>query len=105
MSLRTSEWDAADYLETEGDIAGYLTAVMEENDPKLLQAALGDVARARGMTGIARSANLGRESLYKSLSTEGNPSFQTVVKVLAALGIKIVFEPRTSTEGNCLAVA
>ena len=93
MKLETSAWDASEYLESEEDIAAYLTAIMEEGDPALLQAALGDIAKARGMTEIAREANVGRESLYKSLSETGNPSFRTIVKVAASLGLEIAFKP------------
>lgn len=100
MTVRTSEWDASEYLESEEDISEYLTAVMEEGDPALLQAALGDVAKARGMSDIARGAHVGRESLYKSLSADGNPSFQTVAKVLAALGVKISFSPMKTPESK-----
>ncbi len=89
MGIRTSIWDASEYLETEEDIAAYLNTALEDGDPALLQAALGDVAKARGMTAIAREAGVGRESLYKSLSETGNPSWQTVTKVLAALGLKV----------------
>lgn len=93
MKLETSAWDASKYLESEEDIAAYLTAIMEEGDPALLQAALGDIAKARGMTEIAREANVGRESLYKSLSETGNPSFRTIAKVAASLGLEIAFKP------------
>ena len=93
MAVNTSKWDASDYLESEEDIAEYLNAVIEENDPTLLQEALGDIARARGMTSIARETGAGRESLYKSLSASGNPSFATITKVLAALGLKITITP------------
>lgn len=91
--MRTSEWDAAAYLESEEDIAAYLTAVVDEGDAALLQEALGDIARARGMSGVARQVGVGRESLYKSLSPGGNPSFQTIVKVIGALGLKMAFVP------------
>ena len=93
MKLETSAWDASEYLESEEDIAAYLTAIMEEGDPALLQAALGDIAKARGMTEIAREANVGRESLYKSLYETGNPSFRTIAKVAASLGLEIAFKP------------
>ena len=93
MKLETSVWDASEYLESEEDIAAYLTAIMEEGGPALLQAALGDIAKARGMTEIAREANVGRESLYKSLSETGNPSFRTIAKVAASLGLEIAFKP------------
>ena len=81
MVVNVSAWDVSEYLETEEDIAAYLNAIAEEGDPTLLQAALGDVARARGMTSIAKEAGVSRESLYKSLSANGNPSFQTISKV------------------------
>lgn len=89
MGVEISTWDASEYLETEGDIAAYLNAALEDGDPNLLQVALGDIAKARGMTAIAREAGVGRESLYKSLSENGNPSWWTVTKVLAALGLKV----------------
>ena len=93
MAVSVSVWDASEYLETEEDIAAYLNAVIDEGDPTLLQAALGDVAKARGMGSIARDAGVSRESLYKSLSAKGNPSFQTIAKVSSALGLKLSFKP------------
>jgi len=89
MKNKTKIWDAAEYLETEEDMAAYLEAALEENDPALVAAALGDIARAKGMTQIARKAGLGRESLYKALSPDGNPEFSTVLKVVSALGLKL----------------
>jgi probable addiction module antidote protein len=86
---KTFPWDSAQYLKTDKDIAYYLEAVFEDGDPALVAAALGDVARAKGMTKIARKAGLGRESLYKALSAEGNPELATVLKVLRALGLKL----------------
>lgn len=91
--LQTYAWDASDHLETKEDIVAYLEAALEDGDPSLVTAALGDVARSRGMTTIAREAGLGRESLYKALSTEGNPEFSTVVKVLQALGLRLQVVP------------
>ena len=93
MAVNVTEWDASEYLETDEDIVAYLNAAIEEGDPALLQAALGDVAKARGMTSIARDAGVSRESLYKSLSASGNPSFQTIAKVSRALGLQISFVP------------
>jgi len=87
--IKTRPWDAVEHLETEEDIAAYLEAVLEDGDPALVSAALGDIARARGMTEIARESGLGRESLYKALSPEGNPEFATVMKVLRALGLSL----------------
>ncbi|MFP4174126.1 MAG: addiction module antidote protein [Candidatus Hydrogenedentota bacterium] len=86
---RTSVWDAAEHLETEEDMAAYFEAALEENDPSLITAVLGDIARAKGMSQIARQAGLGRESLYKALSPEGNPEFATILKVVNALGLQL----------------
>jgi probable addiction module antidote protein len=87
--IKTRPWDIVGHLETEEDITAYLEAVLDDGDPALVSAALGDIARARGMTEIAREAGLGRESLYKALSPEGNPEFATVMKVLRALGLSL----------------
>ena len=86
---RTRPWDPAEHMKSDEDIALYLDAVLEYDDPALLAAALGDVARAKGMTGIARETGLGRESLYKALSANGNPEFGTIQKVVRALGLKL----------------
>src|SRR5712671_2885534 len=75
MALKTTRWDSADYLKTKEDIAGYLDAVLEDGDPELLKLALGNVARSKGMTEIAKDARLSRSSLYKALSPDGNPAF------------------------------
>ena len=90
--IETHPWDAAEHLETEEDIAAYLDAALEEGDPALVVAALGDIARAKGMTQIAREAGLGRESLDKALSPTGNPEFATILKVVAALGLRLHVE-------------
>jgi probable addiction module antidote protein len=84
--VKTSVWDPAEYLETEEDVIFYLDDIFKSGDPDLIVTAIGDVARARGMSKIAGEAGRGRESLYKSLSQGGNPSFETVLKVLASLG-------------------
>jgi probable addiction module antidote protein len=86
---KTKKYDAAEYLETEDDMAAYLQAAFEDGDPALVIHALGNIARARGMSQIARETGLRRESLYKALSPEGNPEFATVLKVVQALGIKL----------------
>ena len=86
---KTARWDPVEHLETEEDMAAYLEAALEEGDPTLVVVALGDIARAKGMTQIARETGLGRESLYKALSAEGNPEFATVLKVLRALGLRL----------------
>jgi probable addiction module antidote protein len=87
--IKTIPWDPATHLKADEDIAHYLEAVLEDGDPNLVAAALGDVARAKGMSQIAQAAGLGRESLDKALSTEGNPEFATVLKVIRALGLKL----------------
>ena len=86
---KTRPWDVAEHLETEEDMAVYLEAVLEDGDPRLVAAALGDIARAKGMAQIARETGLGRESLYKALSPDGNPELATVVKVVRALGLRL----------------
>src|SRR5260364_249407 len=85
--VKTHRWDAAEYLETEEDMAAYLEAALEDGNPQLIAAALGDIARARGMSKMARDTGLGRESLYKALSPDGNPEFATA---------------RFATERSCL---
>ena len=87
----TTPYDTADYLKTEEDMALYLQACMDEagDDAAFIASALGTIARARGMSQLARDTGLGRESLYKALSGEGNPSFSTILKVVNALGLKL----------------
>ena len=91
-----SRWDPADYLKSDEDMAAYLQACLEEapDDPTLMVAALGDIARARGMVQLAKETGLTREGLYKALSKDGNPSLGTVLKVLKALGLK--FTPQVA---------
>jgi probable addiction module antidote protein len=90
---QTQLWDAANHLETKEDMAAYLEAALEaaleDGDPALVAAALGDIARSKGMTQISRDTGLGRESLYKALSVEGNPEFATILKVFQALGLRL----------------
>jgi len=86
---KTRPYDAAEYLETAEDMAAYLEAALEDGDPAVVMHALGTIARARGMSQIARDTGLGRESLYKALSPDGNPEFATVLKVVRALGLKL----------------
>lgn len=83
------KWDVVDHLNSEEDMALYLEACLEEDDPALVAAALGDIARARGMSQLARDTGLTREGLYKALSADGNPSFATVMKVMKALGFSL----------------
>lgn len=90
-TVKLRKWDTVEYLKTDEDMAIYLEACIEEagDDAAFIAAALGDIARAKGMTQLARDTGLGRESLYKALSGEGNPSFATILKVMSALGLKL----------------
>lgn len=91
MKTRTTPYDVAEHLRTPEEMAAYLDAWLEEapDDAAGIARALGDIARAKGMTQVAKDAGLSRESLYRALSTEGNPSFATVLKVARALGVKL----------------
>jgi probable addiction module antidote protein len=84
-----SKFDAADYLDSEEMIVEYLAAALEDENPDLFLAALADVAKARGMSAIAQSTGLGRESLYKALAPGAKPRYDTIQKVLHALGVKL----------------
>ncbi|MBV6274196.1 putative addiction module antidote protein [Alcaligenaceae bacterium CGII-47] len=94
--IKTRPFDVSNYLNDEADIAAYLQVAIEDRDPALLAAALGDIARARGMTQLARDTGLSRESLYKSLSGERAPSSDTLFKVIHAMGFKLTVEPLTT---------
>lgn len=87
------DFDITQYLESDQDIAEYLTVVIEDNDPALLAAALGDIARARGMTEVAKAAGITREALYKALRPNSSPRFETINKVCLALGVKLEARP------------
>lgn len=89
----TRPWDAAQHIRNARDAAAYLRAALDDGDPALVAAAIGDIARARGMAAIARETGLGRESLYKAFSANGNPEFATVVRVLHALGLTLKAVP------------
>ena len=89
VKTQTRPYDSAEYLKTDADMAAYLDAVLEDGDPALVTHALGAIARAKGMAQLARDTGLGRESLYKALSADGNPEFATVLKVVKALGLTL----------------
>ncbi len=91
--LGVRRFEASECLRDEADIAAYLEAAMAEDDPRLLAAALGDVARARGMTQLSRETELSREALYRALSADGNPELATLTKVLRALGLRLSVQP------------
>lgn len=94
---RFSRYDTADYLKSEEDIAAYLEAVMEDGDPSLIAAALGDVARARNMTALAQEVGMSRVGLNKALSGEGNPTLSTIMKVSKALGLRLSIQAATGS--------
>ena len=97
--LALTPFDAAEFLDSEEAISAYLAALLEEGNARAFAAGLGDVARARGMSQVARDAGVSRESLYRALSGEGNPEFGTILKVMRALGLKLVAQPaRTDPE-------
>lgn len=96
MAVKTTRWDVTKHLDSDESIALYLEAVLEENDPVLLAVALGDIARAKGMTELARKAGLSRESLYRALSAEGNPEMATIMKVIGALGLHLTVTPNVA---------
>jgi probable addiction module antidote protein len=91
MTVTLKKWDVVEHLTTDEDMALYLEASMEEDpgDGSLIRAALGDIARAKGMSQLSRDTGLAREGLYKALSPEGNPEFSTVMKVIKALGLTL----------------
>ncbi len=93
--IELTPWDSTKYLKTEEDMALYLAASLEDDpgDGSLIRLVLGDIARARGMTKLSRETGLSRENLYKSLSKDGNPEFSTIMKVIHALGLKLILSP------------
>jgi len=100
MKVMTSPYDVAEHLRTPEEMAAYLEACIEEadGDVAFIAKALGDIARAQGMTQVARDSGLSRESLYKALSGERSPSFDTILKVVSALGLKLNASVRSETE-------
>lgn len=89
MAIETSDYDVADYLTSEERIVAYLELAFEEGDPRTIAAALGNVARAKGMTQLAKETGITREALYRALGAEGNPTLATFTSVLDALGLKM----------------
>ena len=96
MALKLTPFDPSDHLLTEEDILYYLEAAMEGNDPKHIASALGDVARSKGMTEIARKTGLGRQALYAALSDNGNPTLETLTSVLGALGFELTVQKKVA---------
>lgn len=95
MAEKFTRWDPTDYLQTEEAMMLYLEACMDDDpgDGSLIRAALNDIARARGMTQLARDSGLSREGLYRALSADGNPEFATILRVVRALGIRLSAAP------------
>ena len=96
MALKVHPYDTADLIETEEDILMYLEIAMEGNDPKHIARALGVVARSKGMTKIAKKTGLGRQALYTALSENGNPTLETLISVLSALGLELKVQKRAA---------
>ena len=94
--ITVSNWNLSDEIKTKEDVAGILEAALEENDIEFLFRVIGDIARSKGMAKIASELNLNRESLYRSLSQDGNPSFNTIVKVLDNLGFQLTVKQKLS---------
>lgn len=93
MMTKISNWDASEHLDNPEIIAAYMEAALEDGDPALISAALGDIAKAKGMTTIARETGLSRESLYRTLSKNGKPELSTFLKVVKALGLQLSLKP------------
>ena len=89
MALKTTRWDPSEYLDSPEEIAAYLEAAFEDGDPALIATALGDIARAIGMTDLAARAGVTREALYKALSPTGDPRLSTLLGVIKALGLRL----------------
>ena len=93
MALETTKWDPTEHFDSKAAILAYIDAALEDGDPAIISAALGNIARAEGMSKIARDTGLAREALYRSLSVEGSPEFATVLKVMKALGMRLSAVP------------
>ena len=96
MGTKTIPFDPADYLSSEADIVDYLKILMEDGSPQEIARAIGDVARSKGMSEIARKSGLGRQALYNALSENGNPTLETLTAVLDALGLQLSVQPKAA---------
>ncbi len=99
-TIETKPFDAAKYLKTDEQIAGFMSEALATGDPAFIAHSLGVVARAKGMTDLARTTGLSRESLYRALSEEGSPELGTVMKVIGALGLRLAAEPAEVQSGK-----
>lgn len=100
MPIETSRWDVAEYLDSEEAIFAYIEAAFEDGDPAVITHALGNVARARGMTNVAKEAGVTREALYKALTENGDPKLSTLLGVLKALGVTLAAKPADPSDGK-----
>lgn len=89
MTIKTAKWDVTEFLDSEEKIFAYIEAAFEDGDPAIIKKSLGEVARARGMTLIAKDAGVTRETLYKALTEDGDPRLSTLVGVMKAMGLKL----------------
>jgi probable addiction module antidote protein len=94
MAIKTIPWDAVDHLQSPQSQAAYLEAAFEDGDPALIAAVIGDIARARGMSGLAKETGVTRNALYKAFSEGGNPTLSTLSSVITALGYKLTVQSR-----------
>ncbi|HDN2510664.1 MULTISPECIES: addiction module antidote protein [Providencia] len=92
MAIKLKEYDIAEHLNSEEEIQLYLNEILEEGDPALVLSALGDIAKARNMSQLAKEVGMSREGLYKALSGQGNPTFTTIIKIVNSLGLKLQFK-------------
>lgn len=92
MAIKLKEYDIAEHLNSEEEIQLYLNEILEEGDPALILSALGDIAKARNMSQLAKEVGMSREGLYKALSGQGNPTFTTIIKIVNSLGLKLQFK-------------
>lgn len=92
----TKKWDVVEHLDSDEKIALFLEAAFEDGEPALIAAAVGEIARARGMSRVAKEAGLSRENLYRSLSEGGNPEFATIIKVIRAIGYDLTIVPHAA---------
>lgn len=93
MALETTKWDIQDSLKTPEDIAAYLEAILEDGDPALIAAGIGDIARSKGITQISEETGISRAGLYKALSADGDPRLSTLLSVLKSLGLTLAVQP------------
>ena len=100
MPLETTKWDTAEILDSPEMVAAYIDAILEDGDSRLIAAALGDVARSKGMTEIAKKTGVTREGLYKALSAEGDPRLTTFLGVIKSLGLRLSVKPAQETDAK-----